>query len=79
MADMDGNGTLDFNEWQIATLDMRSVLTDKRMKEAFALFDKVIFIFNIQDRGGTITADEIKQVLGVGRKIGNEKMWDELL
>ena len=45
MADMDGSGALDYNEWSIATLDMRGVLSDKRLREAFTMFDKVNFIY----------------------------------
>ena len=58
---------------------MRTMLSDKRLQEAFKLFDKVISYLTFQDNSGSITASEIKDVLGVGRKVGDEKVWDTLI
>ena len=41
------------------------------MLGAFRLFDK--------DGNGSISAQEIKAVLGVGKKFGNEKIFDEII
>jgi calcium-dependent protein kinase len=46
------------------------LLTDKKLKTAFNLFDK--------DGGGTISAKELKEVLGIGKNI-DEKVWNELI
>ncbi len=32
-----------------------------------------------KDGSGSISADEIKTVLGVGKKFGDEKVWDEII
>ena len=40
-ADLDGNGELDYSEWAVATMNKESVLTDKKLKATFNLFDKV--------------------------------------
>lgn len=69
-ADTDGNGELEYSEWVIATADKRKLLTEERLNTAFKMFDK--------DGGGSISADEIKQTLGVGKNI-DEKVWTEVL
>lgn len=63
-ADQDGSGAIDYSEWQIATINKYSILQDEKLKQAFELFDK--------DKNGSISASEIKAVLGVGKKLGNE-------
>ena len=63
-ADSDGSGAIDYSEWQIATINKYAILQDQKLKSAFELFDK--------DKNGTISAPEIKAVLGVGKKLGNE-------
>ena len=69
-ADTDGNGELEYSEWVVATTDKKKLLTEERLMVAFKLFDK--------DGGGTISSDEIKQVLGVGKNI-DEKVWREVI
>ncbi len=41
------------------------------MKGAFELFDK--------NKDGSISAAEIKAVLGVGKKFGNERIFDDII
>ena len=33
----------------------------------------------LQDNSGSISADEIKGVLGVGKKLGDDKIWDDII
>lgn len=33
----------------------------------------------IQDGSGSISANEIKEVLGGGRKFGNESIWEDII
>jgi calcium-dependent protein kinase len=40
-ADLDGNGLIDFSEWQIACVNKESILKRDRLVEAFRHFDKV--------------------------------------
>lgn len=45
---MDKNGSIDFVEWCVATINKRNLLNEKNLLTAFELFDK--------DGGGTISA-----------------------
>ena len=63
--DVDGNGSIDYSEFIVASLNERSLLSNKKLKAAFKMFDK--------DGGGTISISEIKQALSFGKNI-NEKM-----
>jgi calcium-dependent protein kinase len=65
-----GNGELEYSEWVIATADKRKLLTEERLNVAFKMFDK--------DGGGSISSDEIKQTLGVGKNI-DERVWAEVI
>ena len=40
-ADQDGNGTIDYSEWAVATINKRSILQDEKLLGAFKMFDKV--------------------------------------
>ena len=33
----------------------------------------------LQDGSGAISANEIKEILGVGRKFGNENIWSDII
>ncbi len=70
-ADFDNNGELDYSEWQVATINKRSILQEEKLKGAFQLFDR--------DGSGSINAGEIKTILGVGKKFGSEKIWDDII
>jgi Ca2+-binding EF-hand superfamily protein len=71
-ADLDGDGFIDYSEWQIACVNKESVLKKDRLIEAFKHFDK--------DGNGKISAKEIKNVLAVGgKKYGNENIWKQIL
>lgn len=70
IADADGSGEIDYSEWVVATMDKRKLLTNEKLEVAFNLFDK--------DGGGSISANEIKEVLGVGKSI-DEKVWNDII
>ena len=70
LADADGNGEIEYSEWVTATTDKKLLLTDDKLQLAFNLFDR--------DGGGTISASELKEVLGVGKNI-EEKVWNEII
>ena len=61
IADADGSGEIDYSEFVVATMDKRKLLSNEKLETAFNLFDK--------DGSGSISAIEIKEVLGVGKNI----------
>ena len=54
--DIDGNGCIEYTEFVMATMNEKNMVTNDKLQAAFKMFDK--------DGSGTITADEIKDVLG---------------
>jgi Ca2+-binding EF-hand superfamily protein len=40
-SDLDGDGMIDYSEWQISCVNKDSILKKERLVEAFKLFDKV--------------------------------------
>jgi calcium-dependent protein kinase len=70
--DFNGNGSIDYSEFMIANIDVTKLIQDDKLQEAFELFDL--------DHSGTITADEIKKILGNGREIDvDDNEWDRIL
>ena len=65
--DVDHNGYIDYSEFVIALTNKRKLLSTENLKQAFSMFDR--------DGSGLITADEIKMVLGVGKKF-SESVWE---
>lgn len=39
--DIDGNGTIDYTEFVMATMTEKNVLTNEKLQQAFNMFDKV--------------------------------------
>lgn len=84
IADADGSGEIDYSEWQVATINKYNVLSEEKMRNAFKVFDKVSVLVKylrlfLQDGSGSISAKEIKEVLGGGRKFGSEHIWEEII
>jgi calcium-dependent protein kinase len=69
-ADTDGSGEIDYSEWIVASIDKKRLLTDDKLKIAFNVFDR--------DGGGSISPQEIKETLGVGKKI-DERVWNDIV
>lgn len=67
VADTDGSGEIDYSEWIVATMDKRKLLSNEKMETAFNLFDR--------DGSGSISAKEVKDVLGLGKNI-DETVWN---
>jgi len=61
VADADGSGEIEYSEWVMATINKQNLLSDKMLVTAFSLFD--------EDGGGSISPEEIKDVLGIGKNI----------
>ena len=54
--DYDNNGTISFDEFVKAAIDKKKLLTDEKLRAAFALFDR--------NGDGDIEAKELKEVIG---------------
>lgn len=54
--DTDGNGTIDYSEFLMATMNEQQLMSKEKLRAAFKMFDK--------DGSGTISKDEIKDALG---------------
>jgi calcium-dependent protein kinase len=52
--DLDGNGSIDYNEFLTATINREKILSTKNLEMAFQTFDK--------DSSGKISTDEIMQL-----------------
>jgi len=56
--DTDGSGEIEYSEFVVATMNEKNLLNNNKLQTAFKMFDK--------DGGGSISIDEIKQVLSFG-------------
>ena len=55
----------------MAAINKYSILQEEKLRGAFKLFDR--------DGNGSISAAEVKEVLGVGKKFGSETIFDDLI
>jgi Ca2+-binding EF-hand superfamily protein len=53
--DLDGSCNIDYTEWAISTTNKEKLFTDKKVKQAFSLFDL--------DGSGKISLSELKQTM----------------
>ena len=61
LVDVDKSGEIDFSEFVTATVNRSNLLSEEKLLSAFNIYDK--------DKNGSISIEEIKEVLGVGKKI----------
>jgi calcium-dependent protein kinase len=64
--DTDRSGEIDYSEFVAATLNRNQLLSRERLEAAFKVFDI--------DGNGTISADELKTILG-RQKVYDDEMW----
>lgn len=70
LVDVDKNGEIEFSEFVTATVSRDKLLQDEKLRQAFRVYDK--------DDSGSISCDEIKETLGVGKRI-SEAAWNEIV
>ena len=66
--DADGSGEIDYSEFVVATMNEKNLLSNNKLQTAFKMFDK--------DGGGSISTDEIKQVLSFGQNLDEKVIAD---
>lgn len=62
--DSDNSGAIDYSEFVVATMNMKSMNSSSKLQSAFKMFDK--------DGGGSISTDELKTVLSFGQNLDDE-------
>lgn len=62
--DADGSGEIEYSEFVVASMNEKNLLNNSKLQTAFKMFDK--------DGGGSISIDEIKQVLSFGQNLDEE-------
>ncbi|KAM3146719.1 Protein kinase domain containing protein [Paramecium bursaria] len=68
--DQDRNGSIDYSEFVLATFNKLKLVEDKRLEQAFKMFDK--------DGSGTISIDELKIIFGNSKNI-SDRVWKDLV
>ena len=67
---IDKNGSIDFSEFVMTTLNKKNLHLDERLEAVFEIFDK--------DSNEYIDIDEIMNVLGKGKNL-DDRVWKELI
>jgi calcium-dependent protein kinase len=62
--DSDKSGFIDYSEFVIASMNEKALLSTEKLQAAFKMFDK--------DGSGSISASEIKDVLGFGKTMSED-------
>jgi calcium-dependent protein kinase len=62
--DADCSGEIEYSEFVVASMNEKNLLNNSKLQTAFKMFDK--------DGGGSISIDEIKQVLSFGQNLDEE-------
>ena len=62
--DVTKTGAIDYNEFLVAAISEKKILSEINLKEAFNVIDK--------DQKGMITVDEIRELVGSGKKLSDE-------
>eukprot|EP00826_Nyctotherus_ovalis_P052795 TRINITY_DN6763_c0_g1_i2.p1 TRINITY_DN6763_c0_g1~~TRINITY_DN6763_c0_g1_i2.p1 ORF type:complete len:299 (+),score=65.13 TRINITY_DN6763_c0_g1_i2:910-1806(+) len=70
VADVDNNGTIDYSEFLLAMGNKKKLISKANIRQAFDAFDI--------DKSGSISANEIKKVLGLEKNF-SEEVWRNMI
>ena len=70
VADIDGNGYIEYQEFIAATYSKQKILSEINLRKAFDMFDN--------DKDEKISSDELKLILGVGNE-ENDIVWSKII
>ena len=62
--DIDNSGFIDYSEFIMATMNEKKNISEEKLVSAFKIFDK--------DNSGTISPDEIREVLGGAANLSDD-------
>jgi len=68
--DVDESGAIDYSEFVVASMNEKNLLSNNKLQSAFKMFDK--------DGGGSISTEEIRQVLSFGQNL-EESVVNEII
>ena len=68
--DVDDSGAIDYSEFVVASMNEKNLLSNNKLQSAFKMFDK--------DGGGSISTEEIRQVLSFGQNL-EESVVNEII
>jgi calcium-dependent protein kinase len=75
LADLNGNGEIDFSEWLVATSKRQDIVNSKMLGQAFRYFDI--------DGSGKISLEELKAAMGGSGLQANEdldpEVWEDIM
>ena len=77
--DLDGNGTVDYNEFITATINKSKVLSKQNLEATFKAFDKVKDLFNCQDGSGKISVEEIMVIFNQASTAEEKKKFEKMI
>jgi Ca2+-binding EF-hand superfamily protein len=69
--DIDGNGSIDYAEFVMAAMNEKNMVSNEKLMQAFKMFDK--------DSNGTISPEEIKEVLGFNSSQLDQKLLEDII
>ena len=67
LADLSGNGLIDYSEWLVATTKKANLLNQQKLRQAFAYFDK--------NNTGKVSVNELQEIMG---NMQNEGLDDQV-
>lgn len=77
--DLDGNGTVDYNEFITATINKSKVLSKQNLEATFKAFDAVRILLINKDGSGKISVEEISAIFIEKSNIEEKSKFEKIL